>query len=171
MAFQSSFHDPTKTSSKSPLPNELLSHCWRLMTCDTCLSSSYPCSWCAVSSTCVPNTLLPQPFSIFAPIKSENICPLSWRERWELRSKLFGCRCSTFTILSILIAVVSTLAWITVLWLLTKLGWWLRRKWKSRQDGWWRIWTWRPKRSLLPLCGRRRKAKDVDATERQPLLG
>jgi hypothetical protein len=58
---------------------------------------------------CLPNihhgTLLP----ILAPLRNENICPLGWQERWELRIRTFGCRYSTMTLMSVVIAVLSSM--------------------------------------------------------------
>lgn len=150
-------------------------HCWRLQTCETCLSSPHPCSWCATSQVCVPNDYLSYPFDILAPIKHEDICPLSWRERWELRAKPFSCRCSTMTLMSVVIAVVATLAGILSIYLTFLLAKWLRRKWKARQEGWWKARSrrWRPRKWLFAGWigqGSRLKAKVGQDEERRPLL-
>src|SRR5947207_9909481 len=44
--------------------------CWRLPNCDACLGSQHPCSWCALSQTCVPNA---HSFPILAPIRHDDI--------------------------------------------------------------------------------------------------
>jgi len=150
-------------------------HCWRLQTCETCLSSSDPCSWCATSQVCVPNDYLSYPFGILAPIKHEDICPLSWRERWEMRAKPFSCRCSTMTLMSVVIAVVATLVGVLSIYLTTLLSKWLRRKWKARQEGWWKVRSrpWRPRKGWFAGWigpGSRLKAKVGEDEERRPLL-
>jgi hypothetical protein len=124
---------------------DLFFHCWRLQSCDTCLRSTRPCSWCAISQTCVPNEIFRWPFSILAPIKTEHVCPLGWRERWEMRSKPLSCRCSSMTLLSVVVAVLSTLVGVLMLWLLSLLVRLLLRKWKKREEGWWRFGHWRPR--------------------------
>jgi hypothetical protein len=154
---------------------DLFFHCWRLQFCDTCLRSARPCSWCAVSQTCVPNEIFRWPFSILAPIKNENVCPLGWRERWEMRSKPFSCRCSSMTFLSVVVAVLSTLIGVLLLWLISLLLRFLWRKWKKRQEGWWRFDHWRPRWKNLPRWPLRRDAPpDTEATatneEQTPLL-
>jgi hypothetical protein len=79
------------------------------------------------SSTCVPvsGTLL-------SPL-SHQICPLA-SERYELRTATLGCNCSTYTLLSIIITVFSTIGALVlvsvVLWL---LKWWGRT---MRSGGW-----------------------------------
>lgn len=47
---------------------------------------------------------------------NEDICP-SRAERWELRSRPFGCRVSTYTVFSTAMAVNVTLLTVLVLWL------------------------------------------------------
>lgn len=127
----------------------LFFNCWRLPNCEACLASSYPCSWCATSQVCVPNEHFRDPFALLAPIKYEDICPLAWRERWEMRAKPFSCRCSTMTLMSVVVAVLSTLAGCLLISLFIVFGKNMRTKWKARQDGWWRFWRWRPARSLF----------------------
>ena len=152
---------------------DLFLQCWRLTNCDDCLGSRHPCSWCAVSQACVPNA---HHFPILAPIRNENICPLGWRERWEMRAKPFSCRCSTMTFMSVVVSVLSTLAGVLLLWIFWKLGVWARRRWSTRHSGWWKRegqkWTTR-----TMICGRRQK--DAESTsaaqanteeERRPLL-
>jgi len=124
---------------------DLFYHCWRLVNCESCLGSEYPCSWCAVSQACVPNTRFKWPFAILAPIKDENICPLGWRERWEMRAKPFSCRCSSMTFMSVVVAVLSTLLGVLLIWLLCLLSKWSWKKWKAREPGWWKVhrYKWR----------------------------
>lgn len=154
---------------------DLFFHCWRLQSCDTCLCSARPCSWCAISQTCVPNEIFHWPFSILAPIKTENVCPLGWRERWEMRSKPFSCRCSSMTFVSVVVAVLSTLVGVLLLWLMSLLVQFLWRKWKKREQGWWRTDHWRP-RWTHPQRWRSWKdaPPDTEATatreEQRPLL-
>ncbi|KAJ5158640.1 uncharacterized protein N7500_008291 [Penicillium coprophilum] len=112
----------------NPNPNDPLFHvCWRRQSCSSCLTGDVACSWCAISSTCVPNQ---SRVPIFAPFGSANICPLGPKERWELRARPFGCNASTFTVLSIMGAVLATVALGAVgvgfLWLVHRSRW--RRK-------------------------------------------
>jgi hypothetical protein len=122
-----------------PSEDDLFHSCWRLQTCDLCVSSRHICAWCAVSQTCVPNlnhgTLLP----ILAPIRNENVCPLGWQERWELRTPSFGCRCSTMTFMSVVIAVLSTIVATLLLWGVVMLGRWGVGKWKRSGKDWWKV--------------------------------
>jgi hypothetical protein len=163
----------TTFSTKNRNDPDLFLQCWRLTNCDDCLGSKHPCSWCAVSQTCVPNA---HPFPIVAPIHNESICPLSWRERWEMRAKPFSCRCSTMTFMSVVVAVLSTLVGVLLIWMFWKLGAWTVRKWRKRQPGWWRVDGKNCTRRII-ICGR--GIKDVDQTsvsptateeERRPLL-
>jgi hypothetical protein len=156
--------------------DDLLFHCWPHFTCDTCLASPYPCSWCAISSTCVPNTLMPSPFAILSPLKSESICPLSWRERWELRAKPFSCRCSTMTLMSVVVAVLSTLTTLVAIWVLVKFLRWLIKCCRKRRE---RRTDDRPRWSVVWLVrGNDAESDSVNTVgeangsgERRPLLG
>ncbi|KIW67695.1 hypothetical protein PV04_06927 [Phialophora macrospora] len=123
---------------------DLFFHCWTRPHCPACLSPSnpYPCSWCATSQTCVPNTIFPYPFGIISPIKSADICPLAWRERWEMRARPFSCRCSSMTFLSVVVAVVGTLIGLVAILLCVRLGTWAGRRWKARRQGWWKMRDW-----------------------------
>lgn len=152
--------------------SDLFSHCWRLVNCESCLSSKYPCSWCTTSQVCVPNDHFRNPFAILAPIKYEHICPLAWRERWEMRAKPFSCRCSTMTLMSVVVAVLSTLVGVLLIQLLVILGKFFRRKWKARQEGWWRFWQWRPSLTALPKWTFRSGSKQqaIRDEEQRPLL-
>lgn len=124
----------------SPLvdPSDPIHICLPLQTCETCLSPSLPvpCSWCATSQLCVPNTHFPYPFGIFAPIKHEDICPMAWRERWEMRARPFSCRASSMTVLSVCLAVLGTLVGVGVGWGCVRVGRRLGRRvreWMSRR--------------------------------------
>ncbi|OAP54262.1 hypothetical protein AYL99_11363 [Fonsecaea erecta] len=119
---------------------DLFFHCWIQPHCPSCLSASnpYPCSWCATSQTCVPNTIYSYPFGILSPLKSAEICPLAWRERWEMRARPFGCRCSSMTFVSVVVAVLATLMGLCLIWTGLRVGRWARRKWRARKQGWWR---------------------------------
>lgn len=155
---------------------DLFTHCWRRQTCDCCLSTTRPCSWCATSQTCVPNEVFRWPFSILAPIKTENVCPLGWHERWEMRAKPFSCRCSSMTLVSVVVAVFSTLVGVLLLWLLALFVRFLLRTWKQREDGWLRFNHWRPEWTSLPRWPFRSSGADaiIKATatreEQRPLL-
>ncbi|KIW31349.1 uncharacterized protein PV07_03006 [Cladophialophora immunda] len=125
---------------------DLFFHCWIRPHCPACLSASnpYPCSWCATSQTCVPNTIYPYPFGILSPLQSAEICPLAWRERWELRARPFSCRCSSMTFVSVVVAVLATLVGLSLIWTAVRLGRWAGRKWRGRKQGWWRVSRWVP---------------------------
>lgn len=159
-------------------PHDILPLCWHLSTCDTCLASKHPCSWCAVSSTCVPNTLLPYPFAILSPLKSESVCPLSWRERWELRAKPFSCRCSTMTLMAVLVAVLGTLVGVALIWEVVRLGRLGMMRWRGRKEGWWRVGGEGRWKRLWTRKSQARRSGSVDDTgqavvvegEREPLL-
>ncbi len=114
---------------------DLFFHCWVRPHCEACLApSAYPCSWCATSQTCVPNTVFPYPFGILAPIKSADLCPLAWRERWELRARPFSCRCSSMTVVSVVVAVLTTLWVLLLIWILVSFGRWAGRRWRTRKQ-------------------------------------
>lgn len=149
--------------------SDLFFACWVLSTsCDDCLRSQDACAWCAVSQVCVPNEDFSFPLGILAPIKREDICPLAWRERWEMRSKPFSCRCSTMTLMSVVVAVLSTLFGVLLIWLLVLLGKELWKRWKKRQDGWWKVWQRRPR---CWSARRKNQGSRPNFDERQPLLG
>lgn len=152
---------------------DLFLTCFRQQSCDSCLSSNHPCSWCETSQVCVPNEHFRDPFAILAPIKYEGICPLAWRERWEMRAKPFSCRCSTMTLMSVVVAVVSTLVGVLVIHLSVLLFKVCRRRWKMRREGWWRpsTYDWKVRRSLLPRWKAKSSAQATEPdSERRPLL-
>ena len=164
--------EPALTVAPSDL--DLFHTCWRLTNCDACLGSPHPCSWCSVSQTCVPNSHSYVP--ILAPIRNANICPLGWRERWEIRAKPFSCRCSTLTLMSVVISFLSTLTAILAIWVLQKVGTWAWRRWNKRQPGWWRV-DGRKWMRKSRVCGRRNGneqqttvPEDAQEEERRPLL-
>jgi hypothetical protein len=154
---------------------DLFLHCWRLQTCDRCLNTSRSCSWCATSQTCVPNKVFRWPFAILAPIKTEDVCPLGWHERWEMRARPFSCRCSSMTLVSVVVAILSTLVGVLLIWLVTLLVRLLWRKWNKREEGWWWFSHWRPRWSLrMRWLFWRREGPNVEAAtsneEQRPLL-
>jgi hypothetical protein len=161
---------PNTDAAKGP---DLFLQCWRLINCDDCLGSRHPCSWCAISQTCAPNA---HSFPILAPIRNENICPLGWRERWEMRAKPFSCRCSTMTFISVVVGVLSTLLGVLLIWVLWKLGKWGWRKWRKRQPGWWRVDGKKWANKFMICKPRKRDPEQATAThvgrdeERRPLL-
>ena len=106
----------------------LLRRCWRIQDCHSCLDTSDPCSWCAVSSTCISNEA---PIGLLAPISKSNVCPIS-DERWELRAKGLGCKVSTLTFLSVMISVVTTVA--VALWIWAIVTILARARWRWRKD-------------------------------------
>ena len=127
----------------------LLARCWRIQDCYSCLHTSDPCSWCAVSSTCVSNEA---PIGLLAPIWNPKICPIH-DERWELRAKGLGCKVSTLTFLSVLISVLATVVVVLWLWAARKVWIWLPWRWRKDRLGYWdlrarlgeawtRFWTW-----------------------------
>lgn len=56
------------------------------------------------TQSCIPNTY---PIPLLAPVYNENICP-HWTERWEIRTRPFGCHVSTITTLTAIVSVLST---------------------------------------------------------------
>lgn len=126
---------------------DLFFQCWIRPHCPACLSPNnpYPCSWCETSQTCVPNTVFKYPFGILAPIRTDTICPLGWKERWELRARPFSCRCSSMTFVSVVVAVVATLIGVLLIWVGILFGRWIGRKWRARKVGWWRPSNWAPR--------------------------
>ncbi|KAJ9217881.1 hypothetical protein DTO166G4_272 [Paecilomyces variotii] len=156
--------------------------CWRRQSCGSCLTGDVPCSWCPFSSTCVPN---PSRIPIFSPFQSRNVCPLGSKERWEIRTTSFGCNVSALNFLSVLVAVISTLAVVGLMFLLVWIGKKVARQWtEKRAKGitvleWvrssdWRI--WRPQRWIRRDNERHEEAVANDGDleqsgERRPLLG
>ncbi|KAF9889756.1 hypothetical protein FE257_007062 [Aspergillus nanangensis] len=137
--------------------------CWRRQSCKWCLQGDVPCSWCAISSTCVPNrSHLP----ILAPLGSSQICPLGSKERWELRAAPFGCNVSTTTFLATVVGVLGTLVAVAlgcfVVWVWPRAKVWWKRDGKISgryyvdwvSGGFWR-----------------RGGGDEEDLERRPLLG
>jgi hypothetical protein len=53
--------------------------------------------------------------SLLDPVFKADVCPAS-QERFELRTKTLGCGCSTTTLLSVIVTVVSTLAALLILY-------------------------------------------------------
>ncbi|KAJ5578010.1 uncharacterized protein N7459_006974 [Penicillium hispanicum] len=102
--------------------------CWRRQSCSHCLAGDVGCSWCAISSTCVPNAAR---VPILAPLSSTDICPLGSKERWELRALPLGCHASTMTVLSVVVAVLGVFVSIGVglvtVWLVQRV----RQRWKQ----------------------------------------
>ncbi|KAJ5677201.1 uncharacterized protein N7477_002834 [Penicillium maclennaniae] len=122
----------------------LFNICWSRQSCSSCLRGDVACSWCAISSTCVPN---PAHLPILAPLYSTHICPLDAKERWELRALPFGCSVSTTTFLSTTVAALSTFALIGMIYLVIAIVKWARNRWKEaeheqlddqeREFSWW----------------------------------
>jgi hypothetical protein len=75
------------------------------------------------------------------------------------------------TLMSIVVAVLSTLAVLVVIQILVVLLRWGIRRWKKRQPGWWKVHEWRPS---MPRWRRRKEQDEIrieqDDEERQPLL-
>lgn len=131
-AFNSSF-----TVSTSNNADYLLRRCWRIQDCYSCLHTSDPCSWCAVSSTCVSNEA---PIGLLAPIWKRDICPIS-DERWELRAKGLGCKVSTLTFLSVLAGILATIAIVLCVSLAVRTWTWIRMRWKNDRLGLQYLWV------------------------------
>jgi hypothetical protein len=53
--------------------------------------------------------------SLIDPVFEADICPSS-QDRFELRTRTLGCGCSTTTLLSVIVAVVSTLVALLILY-------------------------------------------------------
>ncbi|RCI11747.1 hypothetical protein L249_7261 [Ophiocordyceps polyrhachis-furcata BCC 54312] len=128
-----------------------LMRCWSHQDCRGCLNDD-ECSWCPFTWACVPNAC---PIPLLAPAYDDRICPHP-AERWELRTRPFGCRVSTTTSLTAVVAVLATV----LLALVTLLNVVALRRWRRRDDkaDWRQHDTWR-----AVLAG-------PDSLERQPLL-
>jgi hypothetical protein len=87
-----------------------------------------------------------------------------------MRAKPFSCRCSTMTLMSVVVAVLSTLLGVILIRALGMLIRWGMRRWRKREPGWWRVHEWRPN---LPSLRRKRVESSVaeqSDEERRPLL-
>lgn len=130
---------PNTSSSLSAANNNadyLLRRCWRIQDCHSCLHTSDPCSWCAVSSTCIPNET---PVGILGPIWNPAVCPIS-DERWELRAKGLGCKVSTLTFLSVLVTILATITLACWIWAAVSIWAWSRRRWRKDRLGFQTVW-------------------------------
>ncbi|KAJ5185391.1 hypothetical protein N7472_010231 [Penicillium cf. griseofulvum] len=177
--------DKPKGNSSFPLnnPSDPLFHiCWGRQSCSSCLHGDAACSWCAISSTCVPNA---SRVPIFAPFGSANICPLGSKERWELRAPTFGCNASTLTVLSVMGAALVTVALgavgVGLVWLVRRTQWrWKEAEYEeSDEEGEgssrWR-WSWRPVSffGFFPQwrwTDSRTQVEEGEEAETRPLLG
>ena len=84
--------------------------------------------------TCIPAQ------SLLSPLK-KSICPLS-SERFELRTPLFGCACSTITFLSIMVTIFATLLATLLfygIWRSGALQWIWRIFAAGKGEGWERV--------------------------------
>lgn len=88
-----------------------LAACWRIQSCDGCVNSRYGCGWCPVSAICIPAS------SLLEPVVDNNICPYP-EERFELRTRALGCKCSTTTFISVVVSVFVTIATLFVFYIL-----------------------------------------------------
>jgi len=61
---------------------------------------------------------------------------MPWQERWELRTKTFGCNCSTTTFLAAITTCLSTLVGLVILVGLIKLITLAIFAWRARRGGW-----------------------------------
>ena len=105
-----------------------LEACWRIQTCHNCLNSDHGCGWCPTSSLCIPTS------GILEPVTNKNVCPLK-DERFELRTKPFGCGCSTTTLLT---AIVTVFATIIAFGVLSAIGVFLLKLNRDFGSGTWR---------------------------------
>lgn len=83
------------------------------------------------SSTCVPN---PATWPLLTPIYNPNICSLN-DERWELRGNELGCKVSTRTFLSVVVAVLGTVFLICAGWGLARFWGWSSLRWRGWMRG------------------------------------
>ncbi|KAJ5938105.1 hypothetical protein N7454_004447 [Penicillium verhagenii] len=148
--------------------NDSLFHlCWARQSCSDCLTNTDSCSWCAISSTCVPN---PGRAPILAPIGSDQICPLGSKERWDLRARPLGCNVNTVTVLSVIVSIAGTIALIGIVVLIIWLVRRVRRRLKQTeherlddepQDSSWAGWL--DLSTLFSLAGLFGQGGDADA--------
>ena len=113
------------------------------------------------SQTCLPlprSHIPPLLHPLFHPRQPVSICPV-YEDRWDLRTRTFGCYVSTFTVVAIVATVLCTIAGLIVLWGLWRGARWVgkpwrggsgielrvgegERVWKTQSDGFWaRYWT------------------------------
>lgn len=160
------FLDNSSQKPDNQTLDDLFHLCWKLQDCWKCLHEGPSCSWCPVSSTCVPN---PSTFHILAPISHADICPLE-SERWELRAQCLDCHVSTITFLTSIVSICSTLIVIGLVITSIRL---VRRfqTWRSQNRTWWKVWRiyradlwlgWRPGRVGV---------REQDSADQRPLLG
>lgn len=83
------------------------------------------------SSTCVPN---PATWPLLTPIYNPDICSLN-DERWELRGNELGCKVSTRTFLSVVVAVLGTVFLICAGWGFARLWGWSSLRWRGWMRG------------------------------------
>ncbi|ATY61962.1 hypothetical protein A9K55_007972 [Cordyceps militaris] len=112
--------------------------CWAQQDCNGCINTA-ECSWCPFSWACVPNKYEP---AFLAPLYHDDVCPAR-AERWELRTRPFGCQASTYTVLSTGVAVAATLLAVLLLWLLGLALRHVRRRSRSARRQWF-VATWAP---------------------------
>ena len=91
----------------------------------------------------------PATWPILAPIYNPNICSLN-DERWELRGNELGCKVSTRTFLSVVVAVLGTVFLICA-------GWAVARFWMFSSTRW-RGWVRSGKGMYIRLVQRSRRA-------------
>ena len=111
---------------------------------------------------------------LLAPAYDENICP-HWTERWEIRTRPFGCQVSTITSLTAIVSIVLTLVVALLIFgavLLIKKLKKIRRENPNRWATWKR--SWRGPRWVIPsrrirTDSRRGNARNLG--EERPLLG
>lgn len=72
----------------------------------------------------------PATWPLLTPIYNPDICSLN-DERWELRGNELGCKVSTRTFLSVVVAVLGTIFLICAGWGLARFGQWSSTRWKG----------------------------------------
>ncbi|KAK0747894.1 hypothetical protein B0T21DRAFT_406460 [Apiosordaria backusii] len=146
-------------------PDDHLRRCWRQQSCSPCLAQD-ACSWCPFTQSCTPNT---HTLPLLAPISQPDICP-HWSERWEVRSRPFGCHVSTITALSVIISILSTILLGVLVWVgivvykrLKRAEWdWNRASIPFDRIRFWTKWH--------STDGRSRWGSTSSSREEQPLL-
>ncbi|KAK3695301.1 hypothetical protein B0T22DRAFT_477981 [Podospora appendiculata] len=142
---------PRHKTNGSKDGDERFFRCWKQQGCGGCLGQDR-CSWCPIpqhgrdeqvgnkdmpclyqTQSCIPNDYR---VPLLAPAYDEDICP-HWSERWEIRTRPFGCQVSTITSLAAVASVVSTLVLVLLVWTGVMAAGRVRKLHRER-PGWWR---------------------------------
>lgn len=166
---------------KMTSPHDRLTACWGIQNCERCIKDNHGCGWCPSSLSCIPAS------SLLEPITNKYICPLE-NERFELRTRVLGCGCSTTTLLSIIVTIFATIAALLVLSIIGRVirqlnrtfgsGGWRGIEIKVESDGTrrqreWRRGSWftRLKWNLRGGNLNPNRSEQEQITERSRLLG